>query len=218
MRQNPKDAQAHNNLGTALGAVGKFREAIVHFKQALEAQPDYASARRNLSGALAAAEQNEATIRQYEEAAKANPDSTPALSQWANALMNADRGWEAIAPFERVVQLNPDNVGAHNNLAWLLATKSQGRDGDRAKAVTLAQRACQLTDQKSPDCLDTLAVAYAAAGQFPEAIAAAEKAIQLANAAKQESLAKRVEGRLELYRAGRAYGDPAPSASPPAGD
>jgi tetratricopeptide (TPR) repeat protein len=53
--------------------------------------------------------------------------------------------------------------------------------------------------------VDTLAVAYAAAGRFNEAIAAAERAVELARAAEQPQLAKKIEARLELYRAGRPY-------------
>ena len=42
------------------------------------------------------------------------------------------------------------------------------------------QRAEQLSGGKRPDVLDTLAAAYAAAGRFPEALATARKARELA--------------------------------------
>jgi hypothetical protein len=53
--------------------------------------------------------------------------------------------------------------------------------------------------------LDTLAVAYAAAGRFDAAIATAQNAIDLARAAGQADLVKEIEARLELYRSGCAY-------------
>jgi hypothetical protein len=56
--------------------------------------------------------------------------------------------------------------------------------------------------------MDTLGAAYAAAGQFREAIATAEKAIELAGIAGQPKLAAECEARLELYRNGRAYFQP----------
>jgi spermidine synthase len=53
--------------------------------------------------------------------------------------------------------------------------------------------------------LDTLAAAYAAAGRFAEAVAAAERAVPLAESGGQAELARRIQSRLELYRAGRPY-------------
>jgi len=43
---------AHNNLGIALGSLGRMEEAIDHFRQALALQPDFEDARRNLATAL----------------------------------------------------------------------------------------------------------------------------------------------------------------------
>jgi len=71
--------------------------------------------------------------------------------------------------------------------------------------VSLAQRACELTGNKVPGQLDTLAVAYGAAGRFSEAVTTAQKAIELGRSAGQTQFVAEVEARLELYRSGRAY-------------
>jgi hypothetical protein len=60
--------------------------------------------------------------------------------------------------------------------------------------------------------LDVLAITYAATGRFAAAVATARKAVELARAASQPKLAQEIEGRLELYRNGRAY-QPSPSAA-----
>jgi hypothetical protein len=52
---------------------------------------------------------------------------------------------------------------------------------------------------------DTLAAAYAAAGRFNDAIATAQKAIELANSAGQTQGVKQIESRLQMYREQRAY-------------
>jgi hypothetical protein len=70
----------------------------------------------------------------------------------------------------------------------------------------------QLSGGKSPEILDTLAAAYAEAGRFPEAVATAEKAEQLATTAGSKKPAGENRQRLELYRAGKPYHDPAPMA------
>ena len=71
--------------------------------------------------------------------------------------------------------------------------------------MTLAQRACEVTGFKVPAYLDTLAVAYAAVGRFMEAVAVAQRAIELARSSGQAQLAKEIDARLALYQAGRPY-------------
>ena len=44
----PESAEAHNNLGGALAALGQTTEAIAEFEHALRLNPMLTSARRNL--------------------------------------------------------------------------------------------------------------------------------------------------------------------------
>ena len=52
MRLDPGSAQAQNNLGLALVQAGKPAEAVVHFKAAVVARPDYREAQQNLARTL----------------------------------------------------------------------------------------------------------------------------------------------------------------------
>ena len=71
--------------------------------------------------------------------------------------------------------------------------------------MTLAEQACELTNHRVAAYLDTLAAAYAAAGQFDNAVTTAEQAIDLARSAGQPRVVSEIEARLELYRAGHPY-------------
>jgi Flp pilus assembly protein TadD len=51
---NPRSVEAHNNLGIALGSLGRLDEAIAAFEQALRIQPDFTDAVKNLATAKAA--------------------------------------------------------------------------------------------------------------------------------------------------------------------
>jgi hypothetical protein len=53
-----------------------------------------------------------------------------------------------------------------DELAWLLATYPDSKSRDGSDAVRLAERACVLTERRIPALLDTLAAAYAEAGDF----------------------------------------------------
>ena len=93
----------------------------------------------------------------------------------------------AIAEFQKVLELDPNHVTAQNNLAWMLATCPDASLRNGPKAVELAQRAVQLSAGMSPQILDTLAAAYAEAGQFPEAIKTARQALDLSVAQNNQT-------------------------------
>jgi spermidine synthase len=151
-----------------------------------------------------------------EQALRLNPNFAEAYEGLGTACILEGKPREAIGPLEKALQLKPVLAEAQNNLAWVLATLPPAQGGDPVRAVGLALRACELSGNRAPGDLDTLAVAYAAAGRFDAAVATARKAIELARAAGQPGLVKEIQARLELYRSGRAYHLPvSPATSPP---
>ena len=74
-----------------------------------------------------------------------------------------------------------------------------------AEAVELARRANQLAHNRQPGVLDTLAAAYAEAGRFREALAAANEARRLASQQNNPALADALRARIALYEAGKPY-------------
>ena len=93
-----------------------------------------------------------------------------------------------------------------NALAWIYATCPEPAVRNGAEAVRLAEHACQLSERRSVEFLDTLAAAYAETGRFPDAIKTAEETRALAEAAKDRATAEMERQRLELYRTrARAY-------------
>jgi tetratricopeptide (TPR) repeat protein len=114
----------------------------------------------------------------------------------------------AMARYRRALEIDPYLVEALNNLAWLLATCPEASLRNGAEAVRLAEQACQITEYHRTMLVGTLAAAYAEAGRFPDAVATAQKACELASIFKEEALLARNRELLELYRAGRAYHEP----------
>jgi hypothetical protein len=92
-----------------------------------------------------------------------------------------------------------------NNLAWLLATSPDASVRDGARAVRLAERACEITGYQQTILVGTLAAAYAEAGRFDDAIATAGKACTLASASGEQDLLQKTRQLLELYRAHKPY-------------
>ena len=112
---------------------------------------------------------------------------------------------DAIEHSRRVLELDTNSVRALNNLAWLLATASDAPSRNGKEAVRLAEQACQLSQYEEAYPIGTLAAAYAEAGRFNDAVAAAKKFRAVALAHGQNELVAKNEQLLELLESGRAY-------------
>ena len=204
-RIDPGRADAHYNFGLALAQAGKLPEAITQYEDALRLRPNYAEAENNLGNVLWQNGQVPEAIVHLEAALRIAPDSAEAHNNLGALLASQDRTSEAIAHYRKALETKPDYTKALSSLAWLLATGNSIALEDRAAAVPLAERACQLTDHRQPVCLDTLAAAYAAIGRFADAIRVAQQAIALANSSGQTKLAQDIQTRMGLYKANRPF-------------
>ena len=208
---NPNNSGAHNNLGVVLVAQGRFDEAIEDFRQATQVNPKLAATLDNLGIALAAKGRFDEAIENFRRAIQINPNRPDTFLHLGMTLDQMGRTREAVAQYQEALRLNPNLAGALNNLALILATSPDDKLRNGAEAVRLAEHACELTHYTQPFFIGTLAAAYAESGRFPEAVATAEKAEQLATTDGLKKLAGNNRQLLELYRAGKPYREPAPT-------
>ena len=202
---NPNDGDALVGLGIVLAARGQFDEAIANFRQALLIKPNNGDALDNLGTALAAQGRFEAAIPCYRQALQINPNRPQTLVHLARTLGQSGRAREAVGQYLEALKFDPHLTPALNNLAWLLATSPDDGLRNGTEAVRLAEQACELTHHDKPGYLVTLAAAYAEAGRFPEAVAAAEKAEQLATRQGLAPVAGKSRQLLDLFRVGKPY-------------
>jgi hypothetical protein len=117
---------------------------------------------------------------------------------------------------EVVVKSNPNDAQARsefaascNDLASTLATTNADRLRNGKRAVELATRACELSEWKDPDFLDTLASAYAEIGNFGEAVKWQQDAIRKVRENSPSDLEEYLD-RLMLYESGKPFREPMP--------
>jgi formylglycine-generating enzyme required for sulfatase activity/S1-C subfamily serine protease len=105
-------------------------------------------------------------------------DVAEALSKVLAEKARLGQHAKAIADFARAIELAPKNAGAHNTLAWLLATCPDVKLRDPQQAVKLAKKAVQLAP-KEGIYWNTLGVAHYRAGDWKAAVAALDKSRDL---------------------------------------
>ncbi|HUA39604.1 MAG TPA: tetratricopeptide repeat protein [Candidatus Sulfopaludibacter sp.] len=204
----PDLAQAHRSLGLVLLKQGKAAAARQQFSEAVKSDPGDAEARFDYGLTLLDENQPAAAAVQFYRQIALTPYQPAAHYRLAQALFRQYKSSEAIAEFWQALRLAPNSADALNELAWILATDPDPKLRSGTVAVRLAERACDLTRRRDAATLTTLGAAYAEAGRFPEAIAAALKARDLASADGEKELADRNDGLLKLYQSERPYRQP----------
>jgi tetratricopeptide (TPR) repeat protein len=89
-----------------------------------------------------------------------------------------------------------------NDLAWFLATCPDSKFRDGTNAIACAEKAVGAINRKNINYLDTLAAAYAEAGQFAKAISVVKEALALPHSAGDEP---GLTSRLKLYESNSPY-------------
>jgi len=205
LEAKPEFSIARFALGRTLVEQGRLGEARDCFRGLAENDPLRAEACECLGIGLAKSGDADAAIREFADALKLDPKRAGSHRSLGNALVMAGKIEKAIASYRQALRLQPDLQEALNNLAWLLATHKDAKLRDGAEAVRLAEHAAKLTGGKYGDALDTLSAAYAEAGRFPEAIAAAQRALAATNPPPDPARTKQIQARLQLYQAGKAW-------------
>ncbi|MFT4638923.1 MAG: peroxiredoxin [Verrucomicrobiales bacterium] len=128
------------------------------------------------------------------------------LRTWiGDVLMKQGRVTEALKSYTVAVEEDDNNVIVLNNLAWQLAAHPTVKVRDGKQAVRWAERAAELTKHQDPAVLDTLAAAYAQAGQFARAASVAKGALELATKARNAALVKALRRSLKRYQDKKSY-------------
>ena len=206
----PDFALALNNLGLALNNQGRFTEAIVHLREAIRIDPDYPEAHHNLGLALVATGRHRPAVDHLRAAVEHRPGYANAHRALGQLLAMLGQHAAAASHYRETLRLDPDQADALNNLAWLRATAPDPALRDGAAAVRMAGRAVELGGRDNPGFLDTQAAAFAEAGRWAEAVAAAEEALVLARANGRPDLVAEITPRLALFRSARPYRDEPP--------
>lgn len=201
---SPTNATILLNLGSILESIGRLNEAVERYNATITLRPRDIEPHRRLGLLLAHMKRLPDAIAQFTEAARLRPAATAEFELALILVMNGQHDL-AINHYREALKLQPQFTAAMNDLAWILATHPDANLRNGGEAVKLAEAACELTGYKEARCLGTLDAAYAEAGRFEDAIATAQKAKDLAQAASQPEVAALAEKRMTIYQTRQPY-------------
>jgi tetratricopeptide (TPR) repeat protein len=204
IRQNPACWMAYNNLGIVLKNRGLYREAVEHYRRALQLRPDYPEAHNNLGVALNATGQHEAAAASYQEALRLRANYPDAQANLIAALTDARRPQEAITCARQAIRLCPDDARIRANFGIAL-----GMAGRHLESVDQFAEAVRLQPDLS-EAQANLAIAYYTLGRYADALAAAQRARDLARSSGQAALVEQIDTLITSWRARAGSGTPSP--------
>lgn len=117
---NPKNSDAHQNLGLALFGQGHYDEAITHLSEAMRMEPQNAEVHSQLGTVLVARGMFTEALDVLSEAIRLDPNHSDAHYNMGIAMFRMGRIDEAVRYWTKTVMLKPRDTDAHYNLALVM--------------------------------------------------------------------------------------------------
>ena len=175
---------------------GRLAQAVSGYDRVLQLDPARVQARTNRGMARVALGDIRQGVPDLEAGVAAGSVDPAVANALAFGWVSMNRTADAIALLTRMQTQHPNDVGLANNLARLLLTAEPASLRDPGNALAIAAQLTQTTGGRDPRLLDTLAMAFTAAGQPVDARQALERAVSLAREAGDADLTATLAQRL----------------------
>jgi tetratricopeptide (TPR) repeat protein len=195
------------NHGEELLTKGDYAAALQNFEKALQIDPTMWPAYYARAHVFVIQHKWDLALRDLNAAIQFKGNFAPLFTQRSMVNQHFGNYWPSLRDANKAVRVAPDAKQqsiAFNGRAWLRATSLDPETRNGNQAVADAKRACAGNGGMNGGFLDTLAAAYAEAGDFNSAISYEARALKIDHfgTSDQEVGARR---RLALYKQHQPY-------------
>jgi len=173
IEQGFKDFRVFSNYGVLLKDLGKFQEAELFTRKAIEINPDYAIAHSNLGIILRNLGKLQEAELSARKAIEINPDFADGHYNLGNILKDLGKFQEAEISYRKAIKINPDYSNAHSNLGNIL--KAVGN----FKEAELSTRKAIEINPDFAEAHSNLGIILRNLGKLQEAELSTRKAIEI---------------------------------------
>lgn len=192
---NNDSSQTHNNLGSVLAETGRFDEAMTHIQKAIALDPDNGPAHINLGHLLEVTGHRQEAIEQLKQGMLVAPKNADGHNIYGVILAREGKLDEAVAELQQAVTLAPGSAECRFNLGRALAASSRFAD-----ALPQFEAAAKITGYREASILQMLAAMHSETGNYQQAVAIAQQALDLAEQQQNTDLANALRGNLARYQ------------------
>jgi tetratricopeptide (TPR) repeat protein len=198
---NPLFAKAYSNRAALFMVANNLDSALADYKQAITLDANLAVAHRGCGRVCQLIGNVDDAVGHYDAAVQLAPGDAYAAACRADLLTDVGRYSEAVAEYERAIQIDPKSSQAQGGSAWLLATCPDSSIRNAGRAIERARTVIEEGGDRDAVNYDTLAAAYASAGDYEAAMNSVRTAIELAPADERDAY----KDRLILYQKAKPY-------------
>ncbi len=181
--------------------LGQYDDAAADYSEVIQRQPDDFGAFTGRGHAHFRMGDLQKALADYHRAVTLDQKSAGALINRGDTYRQLGQYEKAAADYRAAVKIDDQYGRAYRAAAWLMATCPNDKLRNSDLAVRAAEKAIELDGASDYLYLDTLAAAYANAGNYSEAVQTLEQAIGTA----PEDAKLPLEQRLSLYQSGKPY-------------
>jgi tetratricopeptide (TPR) repeat protein len=202
LRLNPTYANAWFNRGEVHYELGRYAQAVADYSTALRSNPEDAEVYTRRGHAYFKLGRYREALTDYSRALDLKPQEALSHLHRGEACLALGLWDRAARDYREAITLDDSLGRAYQGAAWLMAACPDERYRHPERAVNAALKAIELAgDEADYRYQDTLAAAYAAAGDFEKA----QETITAAIAQAPEDKADDLRQRETLYQQEQPY-------------
>jgi cytochrome c-type biogenesis protein CcmH/NrfG len=199
LRLAPRLPKLRLAIGEMLEKLGQPAAALAEYRLDLRKEPQVPALHNAIGSVLAAQGNIPAATAEFQEAEQLNVNYAQPHLEMAKIYYANGQETEAANELLAAFHAEPDNFHTLAAVARYIAANADATARDPQTALLFARKAGDLSANRQPEVFDVMGMAFAAMGDFSNAVISAQTALKFTPAARLTE-AGPIRQRLELYQ------------------